>query len=143
MAFFKNKRVLGLLVGAVLTLVLIISAPIKQSKTTFVTVPTQSYTQQEGYVTMKAKELKVKATAYANDPISYMGTKPQVMKTIAVDPSIIPLGSKVYIPEFNKLFIAEDTGGKIKGNRIDIYMQTEYQCKQWGIKDITIYILED
>lgn len=143
MAFFKNKRVLGLLVGAVLTLVLIISAPIKQSKTTFVTVPTQSYTQQEGYVTMKAKELKVKATAYANDPITYMGTKPQVMKTIAVDPSIIPLGSKVYIPEFNKVFIAEDTGGKIKGNRIDIYMQTEYQCKQWGIKDITIYILED
>ena len=143
MAFLKNKRVLGLLVGAVLTLVLIISAPIKQSKTTFVTVPTQSYTQQEGYVTMKAKELKVKATAYANDPITYMGTKPQVMKTIAVDPSIIPLGSKVYIPEFNKVFIAEDTGGKIKGNRIDIYMQTEYQCKQWGIKDITIYILED
>ena len=143
MAFFKNKRVLGLLVGAFLTLVLIISAPIKQSKTTFVTVPTQSYTQQEGYVTMKAKELKVKATAYANDPITYMGTKPQVMKTIAVDPSIIPLGSKVYIPEFNKVFIAEDTGGKIKGNRIDIYMQTEYQCKQWGIKDITIYILED
>ena len=143
MAFFKNKRVLGLLVGAVLTLVLIISAPIKQSKTTFVTVPTQSYTQQEGYMTMKAKELKVKATAYANDPITYMGTKPQVMKTIAVDPSIIPLGSKVYIPEFNKVFIAEDTGGKIKGNRIDIYMQTEYQCKQWGIKDITIYILED
>lgn len=143
MAFFKNKKVLGLLVGAALTLVLIISAPIKQIKTTFVTVPTQSYTQQEGYVTMKAKELKVKATAYANDPITYMGTKPQVMKTIAVDPSIIPLGSKVYIPEFNKVFIAEDTGGKIKGNRIDIYMQTEYQCKQWGIKDITIYILED
>ena len=143
MAFFKNKKVLGLLVGAVLTLVLIISAPIKQSKTTFVTVPTQTYTQQKGYVTMKAKKLEVKATAYAKDPITFTGTVPKVGHTIAVDPKVIPLGSRVYIPEFDKVFVAEDTGSAIKGNKIDIYMNTYEECKQWGIRDLTIYILED
>lgn len=146
MAMRKRKidkcKVIGAIIG-VATVLLLIFAPLKPQKTTFVTVPQYGYTQQKGYVTMKAKELKVKATAYANDPITYTGTKPQVMKTIAVDPSVIPLGSKVYIPEFDRVFIAEDTGGKIKGDRIDIYMQTESQCKEWGIRDITIYILEN
>lgn len=146
MAMKKRKidkcKVIGAIIG-VATVLLLIFAPLKPQRTTFVTVPTQTYTQQKGYVTMKAKEMKVKATAYSNDPITYTGTKPQVMKTIAVDPSVIPLGSRVYIPEFDKVFIAEDTGGKIKGNRIDIYMQDYDTCMQWGIRDITIYILEN
>lgn len=146
MAMKKRKidkcKVIGAIIG-VATVLLLIFAPLKPQRTTFVTVPTQTYTQQKGYETVKAKELKVKATAYSNDPITYTGTKPQVMKTIAVDPSVIPLGSKVYIPEFDKVFIAEDTGGKIKGNRIDIYMQDYDTCMQWGIRDITIYILEN
>lgn len=146
MAMKKRKidkcKVIGAIIG-VATVLLLIFAPLKPQRTTFITVPTQTYTQQKGYETVKAKEMKVKATAYANDPITYTGTKPQVMKTIAVDPSVIPLGSKVYIPEFDKVFIAEDTGGKIKGNRIDIYMQDYDTCMQWGIRDITIYILEN
>lgn len=146
MAMKKRKidkcKVIGAIIG-VATVLLLIFAPLKPQRTTFITVPTQTYTQQKGYETVKAKELKVKATAYSNDPITYTGTKPQVMKTIAVDPSVIPLGSKVYIPEFDKVFIAEDTGGKIKGNRIDIYMQDYDTCMQWGIRDITIYILEN
>ena len=84
----------------------------------------------------------VGATAYCNDPITYMGTIPKVEYTIAVDPAVIPLGSRVYIPQFNKVFIAEDTGSAIKGNRIDIYMKDYDTCMEWGIKYIDIYILD-
>ena len=84
----------------------------------------------------------VGATAYCNDPITYTGTVPKVDYTIAVDPTVIPLGSRVYIPQFNKVFIAEDTGSKIKGNRIDIYMKDYDTCMNWGIKYIDIYILD-
>ncbi|MGN0973243.1 MAG: 3D domain-containing protein [Bacilli bacterium] len=42
----------------------------------------------------------------------------------------------------NYIGVAEDCGSAIKQNRIDIFMATESQCIQWGIKNITIYILE-
>ena len=91
---------------------------------------------------MNGKPMRVGATAYCNDPITSTGTKPQVGRTIAVDPSVIPYGTKIYIPEFDKVFVAEDCGSAIKGNRIDIYMQDYDTCMEWGFKDITIYILE-
>ena len=91
---------------------------------------------------MNGKPMRVGATAYCNDPITSTGTKPQVGRTIAVDPSVIPYGTKIYIPEFDKVFVAEDCGSAIKGNRIDIYMQDYNTCMEWGFKDITIYILE-
>ena len=92
---------------------------------------------------MAGRPMKVGATAYCNDPITSTGTKPQVGRTIAVDPKVIPYGTKVYIPQFDKVFIAEDCGSAIKGKRIDIYMESEEVCEQWGYKDITIYILEE
>ena len=52
--------------------------------------------------------LDVTATAYAGDTITSTGTVPVAGSTIAVDPNVIPYGSKVYIPEFNKVFTAED-----------------------------------
>lgn len=59
---------------------------------------------------------------------------------IAVDPSVIPLGSKVYIPQFNQTFIAEDTGNAIKGNIIDIFMDTNSQANDWGRRNIEVYV---
>ena len=96
---------------------------------------------KRGFDKMNGKEMKVRATAYCNDPITSTGKKPRPYHTLAVDPKIIPYGTRVYIPEFNKVFIAEDTGGAIKNNRIDIYMNNEYECRQWGIRNITIIIL--
>ena len=86
--------------------------------------------------------LDVKATAYAGDTITSTGTVPTEGTTIAVDPSVIPYGSKVYIPEFDKVFTAEDCGSAIKGNRIDIFMESEAKCNEWGVKNITIYMLK-
>ena len=84
--------------------------------------------------------MNVTATAYAGDTITSTGTTPK-WGTIAVDPSVIPYGTKVYIPEFGKVFIAEDTGSAIKGNKIDIFMDTEEHCNTWGVKKIDIYVL--
>lgn len=77
------------------------------------------------------------STAYAGDTITYMGTTPvrdpDGISTIAVDPSIIPLGSKVYIPGYG-LAIASDTGGLINGNRIDLFLNSEDECINWVFK---------
>ena len=85
------------------------------------------------------KRMSVVATAYTGHGITSTGTTPK-WGTIAVDPSIIPYGTKVYIPQFNKTFIAEDCGGAIKGNKIDIYMNNEDSVYNWGRKTIDIYI---
>lgn len=90
-----------------------------------------------------SKHMRVGATAYTNDPITATGTKPTEGRTIAVDPKIIPYGTKVYIPQFDRVFIAEDCGSAIKGNRIDIYMDDYDRCMDWGFKTIDIYILNN
>lgn len=89
-----------------------------------------------------SSSMQVKAYAYCTGNITATGTKPTFGRTIAVDPTIIPYGSRIYIPEFDKTFIAEDCGGGIKGNKVDIYMNTEEECLNWGIRNITIYILK-
>ncbi|WML53705.1 3D domain-containing protein [Neobacillus sp. PS3-12] len=94
------------------------------------------------------KEITVKATAYTADCEGCSGiTKTGVNlkanpdeKVIAVDPSVIPLGSKVYIEGYGEA-TAADTGGAIKGNRIDVYMQNESDALQFGAKELTVKIL--
>lgn len=86
-----------------------------------------------------SRQMRVVATAYAGDGITSTGTVPR-WGTIAVDPSVIPYGSKVYIPQFGMTFRAEDCGGAIKGNRIDIFMGSESQAYSWGRKPIDIYV---
>ena len=87
------------------------------------------------------KKITVSATAYSGDGITATGTVPR-WGIIAVDPTIIPYGTKVYIPQFDEYFIAEDCGGGIKGNKIDIFMNSESQCDNWGKRNIDIYIVE-
>ena len=86
--------------------------------------------------------MNVKSYAYYTGTITATGTVPTFGRTIAVDPKVIPYGTRIYIPEFDKTFIAEDCGGGIIGNKIDIYMNTKQECLNWGVRDITIYILK-
>jgi 3D (Asp-Asp-Asp) domain-containing protein len=74
--------------------------------------------------------MTVVATAYTGDTITSTGTTPK-WGTIAVDPTVIPYGTKVYIPQFDKVFIAEDCGGAIKGNKIDIFMNDSDSVNNW------------
>ena len=87
------------------------------------------------------KKLKVKAYAYTGGGYTATGTKAKY-GTLAVDPKVIPYGTKVYIKELDKVFTAEDCGGGIKGNKIDIYMTSQAACRNWGVRTITLQILK-
>ena len=90
------------------------------------------------------KTLSMEATAYSGGTLTAMGLKPVRdpggISTIAVDPSVIPLGSKVYIPGCGYA-IASDTGGVIKGNIIDLYMNSHDECTSWGRRQVTLHIV--
>ncbi|PGY07734.1 3D domain-containing protein, partial [Bacillus sp. AFS031507] len=59
---------------------------------------------------------------------------------IAVDPSVIPLGSKVYVEGYGEA-TAADTGGAIKGNRIDVFIPAEQDAINFGVKQLKVTIL--
>jgi 3D (Asp-Asp-Asp) domain-containing protein len=87
------------------------------------------------------------ATGYsANDPEqgtnNITATGKEIKKgMIAVDPKVIPLGTEVEIKDMG-FFTAEDTGGWIKGNRIDIYFETKEQAEQFGRQVIWVKITD-
>ncbi|WP_226569114.1 LysM peptidoglycan-binding and 3D domain-containing protein [Bacillus stratosphericus] len=93
------------------------------------------------------KEMTVTATAYtANDGgisgITATGVnlnKNPNAKVIAVDPNVIPLGSKVYVEGYGEA-IAADTGGAIKGNKIDVHLPSKSQAKNWGVKSVKVKV---
>lgn len=68
------------------------------------------------------------------------GTTPKEGRTIAVDPKVIPYGSLVYIQDYG-YFIAEDCGGAIKTNRIDIFTNSHDYAIQRGKKVANVWIL--
>ena len=60
---------------------------------------------------------------------------------VAVDPKVIPLGTKLYIDGYG-FARAEDTGGAIKGDRIDLFLNTAEETKRFGRRWVTVYILK-
>lgn len=69
------------------------------------------------------------------------------MKVIAVDPKVIPLGSKVYVQGLNGAWdygyaVAGDTGGAIKSMKIDLYMDSHQETLSWGRKKVNIYVVD-
>jgi uncharacterized protein YabE (DUF348 family) len=104
------------------------------------------------------RKLKVRATAYTadfqstgknpGDPgfgITSTGAtakrNPSGYSTVAVDPRVIPLGSKLWIDGYG-FAIAEDIGGAIKGNEIDLYFDSSKELWNWGMRNVDIYILK-
>lgn len=86
------------------------------------------------------KQITVLATAYSAGGLTASG-RPAEPGVIAVDPSVIPLGTRVYVPGVGNE-IAADTGGAIVGRHIDICMPTRAAAEQWGARTITIDILQ-
>ncbi|MED4402062.1 3D domain-containing protein [Metabacillus fastidiosus] len=94
-------------------------------------------------------EMYVESTAYSweetyhNNYITKLGynikTDP-TLKLIAVDPSVIPLGSKVWVEGYGEA-IAGDTGGKIKGHIIDVLMHSKADALKWGRKKVVKIIV--
>lgn len=94
------------------------------------------------------KKLTMKATAYTPDPRENGGYTTTAIGTplkkgvVAVDPKVIPLRTKLYIEGYGYAR-AEDTGGAIKGNRIDLLFLTKSEMRKFGRQDVTVYILND
>lgn len=87
--------------------------------------------------------MTMSATAYhpndgGGNGITATGTKAGY-GTVAVDPSVIPLGSKLYIPQYGEA-IAADTGGAIVGHKIDLCMESYEECYQFGRRDVQVFI---
>ena len=61
--------------------------------------------------------------------------------TCAVDPTVIPYGTRLYIEGYG-VALANDCGGAVKGNIVDLYMNSTSQCIQWGRRYVTAYVLE-
>jgi 3D (Asp-Asp-Asp) domain-containing protein len=75
--------------------------------------------------------------------ITSIGTRALQGVTVAVDPRIIPYGSKLYIPGVG-FRVAEDTGGAIVGNHIDVYYDNVSFARDFGVKhNVPVYILPD
>ncbi len=71
-----------------------------------------------------------------------MDTIPTAGRTVAVDPRVIPLGSKIHIEGVGER-IAEDTGGRIKGKRLDLFLPSARECRQFGVQTQEVHLLVD
>ena len=112
----------------------------------------------DGYITLPTGEVltysdtaTIRATAYTHtdagcDMTTYTGTT--VHKgTVAVDPRYIPYGTRMFIVSNDGAYVygiavAEDCGGDIKGDRMDLYFPTFNECIQFGRRVCTIYFLD-
>ena len=95
-----------------------------------------------------SKEITVEATAYTASCEGCSGITATGInlidnpnqKVISVDPSVIPLGSKVYVEGYGEA-IAGDTGGAIKGNKIDVFIPNKQDAINFGRKQLKVTIL--
>ena len=70
------------------------------------------------------------------------GTIAKQGRTIAVDPDVIPYGSTVYIEGWG-YYVAEDCGGGVNGNHIDIYRDSHAVCRNLGVQNAKVYIVDE
>lgn len=112
--------------------------------------PTESAPAAEAAptTTTSSKEITVEATAYTASCEGCSGITATGInlidnpnqKVISVDPSVIPLGSKVYVEGYGEA-IAGDTGGAIKGNKIDVFIPSKQDAINFGRKQLKVTIL--
>ena len=85
------------------------------------------------------RAMRVRATAYSGGGLCANGKRARVGR-IAVDPRVVRLGSWVYIEGYG-IAQACDTGGAIKGRRVDLYMASSGQCSRYGVRHVKMYVL--
>ncbi len=87
----------------------------------------------------EGRQITVTAYAYCIHGRTASGTATNY-GTIAVDPGVIPMGSKIYVPGYG-WGVASDTGGSIQGSKIDIWYPSTSDCLQWGVRNVTITVM--
>lgn len=135
----------------------------KKSATASKTRKTTVQKPQADRVTVNGKSyaysdvVQAKASAYTAAPsengwgaVDYFGN-PLKLGTIAVDPDVIPMGSKLYItgydhnglPSGGMMAVASDQGSAISGNRIDIFVpQSQQQASNFGFQSVKVFVLD-
>jgi len=88
----------------------------------------------------QGRKITVGSTAYCLRGYTASGTYVGP-GTVAVDPRVIPLGTRLYVSGYGYA-TARDTGGAIVGNKIDVWFPSLSQCYQWGYRNVTVTILD-
>lgn len=103
-------------------------------------IPDESQESNDGY----QRRLVMEATAYTEDDpgsTGYTASGHRLQRgMVAVDPDIIPLGTQLYIEGYGYA-VADDTGGAIVGNRIDLAMDSTSEAIDFGRRDVVVYVL--
>jgi 3D (Asp-Asp-Asp) domain-containing protein len=91
-----------------------------------------------------AREVAFTATAYCTGKITATGTAPNE-KTIAADPAVLPMGSRIKLSgldkRYNRVYTVGDTGSSIRGRRIDLYMRDCREAVAFGRRSATVSVL--
>lgn len=109
-----------------------------------VTSNTGSSNSGAGTSSPAGQTMTMQSTAYYTGTVTATGTAPKRnpggLSTVAVDPRVIPLGSKLYIDGYGYA-IAEDTGGAVKNNIIDVFLNSREECMNWGRRSVQVTIV--
>ncbi len=141
------------------TRTLISEETVKEATSHIVQVGTRATTTGAGTIAVSRggapvrykKAITVTATAYTTERQRHKRTATGAVARvglIAVDPRVIPLGSRLYITSADGkswvygTAVAADTGGAIKGNRIDLFFNTHRECVNFGRRKAIVYVLE-
>lgn len=133
------------------------------SRTVYVEKPTEEITTLQEVATIQevtTEEITTEAlkiplgnyivTAYCpceeccpgtSDGITYTETVATEGRTVSVDPEVIPLGSVVEVNGVE--YVAEDIGGAIKGDRIEIFFNSHEDALEWGVQSHDVYMIQD
>jgi len=93
---------------------------------------------------VRAKKLKFTARAYAIEGTTASGEETQAGRTIAADPEILPLGTRILVSgagRYSGEYVVTDTGHHVKGRRLDIFMDSYREAKRFGVRPVTVQIL--
>ena len=152
----RNNKIISFLVGVAIGIPICVLAFNGQKNTRAIEVPSETKTVIELPTQSEEKENErialgsFEVTAYCScvkccgqwaDGITYTGTKATEGRTIAVDPDVIPLGSKVEIDGVT--YIAEDIGGAVDGNRLDLYFNSHDEALSWGRQYREVFLIEE
>ena len=131
------------IVPAILIVVALILSPVTPVYApTVIEAPGTSISEYKQIEAPEPEAMIFEATAYCyTGNQTATGTWPS-RGTIAVDPTIIPLGTRLFVEGYGE-GIAEDTGGAIQGHIIDLYMESEDECWDWGRRTVKVRIVEE
>jgi len=96
--------------------------------------------ENDNYIIMIATAYTKSIEEGTHKGITRSGT--QVSRgTVAIDPRVIPLGTKIYVEGYGHAECL-DTGGDIKHNRIDLYMDSKEECFEFGRREVKVWIID-